>query len=35
MLIERIETEIQEDQEEVFRTEIIEATIIERESTTN
>ena len=35
MLIERIESENEEDQEEVFRTEVIETTIIERESTLN
>lgn len=35
MLIERVETEYDEDQEEVFRTEIVEATLIERESTIN
>lgn len=35
LLIERIETEINEDEEEVFRTEIVEATLIERESTLN
>ncbi|MFK7812898.1 MAG: LacI family DNA-binding transcriptional regulator [Maribacter sp.] len=35
MLIERVETEYEEDQEEIFRTEIIEATLIERESTSN
>lgn len=33
MLIERVENEIEEDEEEVFRTKIIEATLIEREST--
>lgn len=33
MLIEKIETEIQEDENETYRTEIIEATLIEREST--
>jgi len=35
MLIEKVEAENEEDQEEVFRTEIIEATLIERESTIN
>jgi len=35
MLIERVEAEYEEDQEEVFRTEVIEATLIERESTIN
>jgi len=35
MLIDRVEAENEEDQEEVFRTEIIEATLIERESTIN
>ncbi len=35
MLIERVEAENKEDQEEVFRTEIIEATLIERASTIN
>ncbi|MGB5555402.1 MAG: substrate-binding domain-containing protein, partial [Flavobacteriaceae bacterium] len=33
MLIEKVETEYQEDEEIKYRTEIIEATIIEREST--
>lgn len=33
MLIEKIENEIEEDEEETYRTEIIEATLIEREST--
>ena len=33
MLIEKVEDEIEEDHEEVYRTEIIEATLIEREST--
>lgn len=33
MLIEKIETEIEEDEEETYRTEIIEATLVEREST--
>lgn len=35
MLIEKVESEYKEEEEEVFRTEIIEATIIERESTIN
>lgn len=35
ILIQRVEAEYIEDQEEVFQTEIIEATIIERESTIN
>jgi len=35
MLIERVEAENEEDEEEVFRIEIIEATLIERESTFN
>ena len=35
MLIERVEAENEEEQEEVFRTEVIEATLIERESTIN
>ena len=35
MLIERIESENVEDQEEIYRTEIIEASIIERGSTIN
>ncbi|MFS4446650.1 LacI family DNA-binding transcriptional regulator [Maribacter sp. 2307UL18-2] len=33
MLIEKIETEIEEHEEETYRTEIIEATLLEREST--
>ena len=33
MLIERIEVEIGHDEEEIFRTEIVEATLIERGST--
>lgn len=33
MLIEKIETEIEDDENETYRTEIIEATLIEREST--
>lgn len=33
MLIEKIETEIDEDEEETYRTEIIEATLLERDST--
>ncbi len=35
MLIEKIEMENEGDQEEIFQTEIIEATIVERESTKN
>ena len=35
MLIERVETEIEEDEQEFFRTEIVEATLIERGSTLN
>lgn len=35
MLIEKVESEITEDQDEVFRTEIIKATLIERGSTVN
>ena len=35
MLIEKIETEIGEDENETYRTEVIEATLIERESTIN
>jgi len=35
MLIEKIETEFEEDEEEFFTTEIVQATIIERESTRN
>lgn len=35
MLIEKVEEEIDEDKEEVYRTEIIKATLIERESTVN
>lgn len=35
MLIEKVEMEYKEDQEEVFRTEVIKATLIERESTIN
>ena len=35
MLIEKVESENTEDQEEVFRTEVIKATIIERGSTIN
>ncbi|MGF1559730.1 MAG: LacI family DNA-binding transcriptional regulator [Flavobacteriaceae bacterium] len=35
MLIERIEAEIGENDQETFRTELIEATLIERESTIN
>ncbi|MFS4494303.1 LacI family DNA-binding transcriptional regulator [Maribacter sp. 2308TA10-17] len=35
MLIEKVESEYVEEEEEVFRTEIIEATLIERESTIN
>lgn len=35
MLIDRVESENEEDQEEIFRTEIIEASLIERESTIN
>lgn len=33
MLIEKVETEIDEDEEETYRTEIVEATLINREST--
>lgn len=35
MLIDRVEMEYIEDQQEIFRTEIIRATLIERESTVN
>lgn len=35
MLIEKVETEIGEEEEETYRTEIIEATLIERDSTIN
>ncbi|MFS4468622.1 LacI family DNA-binding transcriptional regulator [Maribacter sp. 2210JD10-5] len=35
MLIKRVETEIDENEEETFKTEVIKATLIERESTNN
>lgn len=35
MLIEKVESDYNEEEEEVFRTEVIEATLIERESTVN
>ncbi len=35
MLIDKVEMEYIEDQQEIFRTEVIKATLIERESTSN
>ena len=35
MLIEKVETEIEVDEDETYRTEIIEASLIERDSTLN
>ena len=35
MLIEKVESDIDEEEEETFRTEILEATLVERESTIN